>query len=117
MPGFGLSVRDVEARAADVVEANVADSQIAEFAVTHAAVAEHPNDERAARVGTPRDRHPARVPVDGRLAAAEFLGDRVLAHSAREELRDLARRFTAAREWLDRCRRWILRRGRLDEGK
>lgn len=94
--GFGLCVRDVEARAADVVQADMADSQITEFAVAHAAVAEHPNDERAAQVRTSRDRHAARVPVDGRLAAAEFLGNRVLAHSAREEFRHLARRFATS---------------------
>jgi hypothetical protein len=39
-------VRDMEPGAARLVQPHVADPQIAEFGVAHAAVAEHANDER-----------------------------------------------------------------------
>ena len=86
--GLGLRVWDVEARAAGIVQADVADTQVAQLAVADAAVAEDARDERAARVRGADDRHPAGVPVDCRLRAAESRRDRVLAHAAREHLRD-----------------------------
>src|SRR4051812_40069260 len=51
--GLGLGVRDVEAGSAAVVEADVADTQVGELAVAHAAVAQDAHNERPASVWAP----------------------------------------------------------------
>jgi hypothetical protein len=61
--GFGLGVGDVEAGFAAVVEADLADAQVAKLAVAHAAVAKDAHDERPAGIQGADDRHPPGVPA------------------------------------------------------
>ena len=80
--GLGLRVRDVEARAAWIVQAHVADAEVAQLAVSHAAIAKNPNDERATHVvGGPLDSEAPCVVVDGGLRQAEFRRDRAVVPS------------------------------------
>jgi hypothetical protein len=87
--GLGLGVGDVEAGAGGIVEADLADVEVAQLAAANAAVPEDAHDERLAGVAHGRGRHSLYVPVDRRLRAAERGGDVLSAHAAVEHLGDL----------------------------
>jgi hypothetical protein len=88
----GLGVGDAEVRAGRVVEAQLADSEVAQLADAHAAVAEDRADRATAGVATGVCAEVAQVPGDGSALPTELGGQRAYRRRSPGAVPDLGSR-------------------------
>ncbi len=88
--GLGLGVGDVEAGARGVVQAQVADLDVAQLARAHACAAQDLDDDASPDVATPRlQAEPREVVGDGGLGESELLCDLARLFALRVQLGDM----------------------------